>query len=54
LAAIIEDEKTAVALVALAEDFSLRADEIDPSMRPNGGAAVEDSSAGGVVRHLAR
>jgi hypothetical protein len=54
LAATIEDEQAAVALVAIAEDFSFRADEIDPSLRPNGSAAIEDSSVGRVVRHSAR
>jgi hypothetical protein len=54
LAATTEDEQAAVALVAIAEDFSVRADEVDPSLRPSGRAAIEDSSAGSVVRHPAR
>jgi hypothetical protein len=48
------DDKVATELVARAEDFSRRADEIDPSLRLNREAAIEDESAAIRVPHLAR
>jgi hypothetical protein len=60
LAATVTDKKTAGALVAMADDFSDRADEIDPSLgstslgstRPasNGRAAMDDGAVGRIGR----
>jgi hypothetical protein len=44
IAAAVNDHGIATALVAMAADFSAKADEIDPSLGPNGKSAVDGSS----------
>jgi hypothetical protein len=48
LAASSDNQRVAAALVAMAEEFSSRADEIDPSLRSNGHAAMDYRDAGRV------
>jgi hypothetical protein len=43
-------KKTAEALVVMANDFSDRADEIDPSLGSDGRTAIEDTRSGRVRR----
>ena len=55
LAATVKDKNIAGALVAMADDFSDRADEIDPSLGStslgsNGRAAMEDGGDGRIGR----
>jgi hypothetical protein len=48
LAASSDSQKVAAALVTMAEEFSGRADEIDPSLRSNGPAAMDRCDDGRV------
>ena len=41
IAAAVDDQGVVAALVMMADDFSLKADEIDPSLGSNREAAVE-------------
>ena len=43
IAAAVNDQGVAAAFVAVAADFSAKADEIDPSLGPNGKSAVDRS-----------
>jgi hypothetical protein len=45
LAASSNDQRVAAALVAMAEEFSSRADEFDPSLTSNGRAAMDHRDA---------
>jgi hypothetical protein len=54
-AAALDDRETAAALVALADNFSTRADEIDPSLKltgrkPNRNVAVDGGKADSASR----
>jgi hypothetical protein len=54
-AAAVDDQETASVLVALADDFSTRADEIDPSLKLTGleanrKAALDGGKAGSASR----
>jgi hypothetical protein len=46
IAAAVNDQGIAAALVAMAADFSAEADEIDPSLGPIGKSAVDGSRPG--------
>jgi hypothetical protein len=46
LAASSDSQKVAAALVAMAEEFSSRADEADPSLRSNGPATMDHCDHG--------
>jgi hypothetical protein len=50
LAAAVRDKKIAEALVVMADDFSDRADEIDPNLGSDGQSAVEDYRNGRIGR----
>jgi hypothetical protein len=50
LAAAVRDKTTAEALVVMANDFSDRADEIDPSLGSDGQTPIEDSRNGRIRR----
>jgi hypothetical protein len=47
IAAAADDQKIAADLVAMADDFSAQADEIDPSLS-NGKSAADPGKAGGM------
>jgi hypothetical protein len=41
MAAAVDDQSLVAALTVVADEFSFKADEIDPSLGPNGEAAVD-------------
>jgi hypothetical protein len=45
MAAAGDDQGLVAALTVMADEFSFKADEIDPSLGPNGEAAVDRSRA---------
>lgn len=48
IAATVEDQKIAAHLVAMADDFSAKADEIDPSLELHAQAAIDGGEAGDI------
>jgi hypothetical protein len=50
IAAAVDDQKIAATLVAMADDFSVKADEIDPSLGSNGETAIDSGKAGSTSR----
>jgi hypothetical protein len=54
LAAAVKDRKVAGALAAMADEFSDRADEIDPSLGSNGKPAMEDGAGDAMSRQPRR
>ena len=54
LAATVKDRKVAGALVAMADEFSDRADEIDPSFGSNGNSATKDCAGDATSRQPRR
>jgi hypothetical protein len=48
IAAAFNDQGIAATLVAMAADFSAKADEVDPSLGPNGKSAVDGSRPGSI------
>jgi hypothetical protein len=47
IAAAVDDESVVTALVVLADEFSVKADEVDPSLRPSPEPAGEGGRPSG-------
>jgi len=47
IAASFEDQSVVAALIAMADEFSAKADEIDPSLEPSRKAPADGGRAGG-------
>jgi hypothetical protein len=47
IAAAVDDQGVVTALLTLAEEFSVKADEVDPSLRSSPGASLRPNGAGG-------